>query len=48
MSLGSQGDDAGALEAFQKAVDVSPESPLPYMNLAVQLERMERVDEARV
>ena len=47
MSLGSQGDDNGALEAFQMAVDVSPESPLPYMNLAVQLERMERVDEAR-
>jgi tetratricopeptide (TPR) repeat protein len=47
MTLGSLRDDQGALEAFQEAVNVAPESPLPYMNLAVQLERMERIDEAR-
>ena len=47
MTLGSLKDDHGALEAFQQAVNVAPQSPLPYMNLAVQLERMEQIDEAR-
>jgi len=48
MTLGSQGDDSGALEAFQQAVKVAPDSPLPYLNLAVQLERMGRIAEAKV
>ena len=46
MTLGSLKDDSGALEAFRQAVKVAPESPLPHMNLAVQLEHMGRVDEA--
>ena len=47
MTLGGRGDDAGALLAFQRAVAAAPESPLPYMNLAVQLERMGRTIDAR-
>ena len=46
MTLGSLKDDSGALEAFRQAVNVAPQSPLPYLNLAVQLERMGKIDEA--
>jgi tetratricopeptide (TPR) repeat protein len=47
MTLGSMKDDQGALEAFHQAVNVAPESPLPYLNLAIQLERMGKRAEAR-
>jgi len=46
MTLGSLRDDPGALEAFRQAVSVAPESPLPYLNLASQLDQIGKIAEA--
>jgi pentatricopeptide repeat protein len=46
MALALQGDGAKALDAFHEVVRLDPDQPRGYLNLAVHLERMRRIEEA--
>jgi choline-sulfatase len=46
MSYAAQGDDEKALEYFSEAVKMQPQNPPGYYNLAVELERTGRTNEA--
>jgi hypothetical protein len=47
MALAAAQRNEGVLQAFGEAVQIEPEAPLARFNLAVQLERMDRLEAAR-